>query len=270
MQAVAIESFQQLSERVIWPALLHSVWIGLVAASVSALILQSAGRLSHRARHAILLGAIALVVLGPAIATALERSRPHRRAAEGSPYWVITAGRPQAEEHVMTQAPKSSPMPSGELSLPRPSPFEFAAARASDCVRFASRARPFALTMWFLGVAIIAGFLALGARTVGRLSREADRASLFLDEKVRAMAHRIGLEATPSVFVHPRLEEPFLCGVFRPAIILPARLVTSCQSNVLDAILAHELAHAWRRDQFVNLAQRVIEMLLFFNPSASG
>ena len=68
MQAFAIESFQDMSTRWIWSALLHSVWISLFAASTAALIIQAAARLSHRARHAILLGAMALVIVGPPIA----------------------------------------------------------------------------------------------------------------------------------------------------------------------------------------------------------
>ena len=55
MQALAIEAFQGLSASLVWPALLHSLWIGLLAASVVALVFQAGTRLSHRARHVILL-----------------------------------------------------------------------------------------------------------------------------------------------------------------------------------------------------------------------
>ena len=81
--------------------------------------------------------------------------------------------------------------------------------------------RPVVLTTWFFGVAIIAGFLGLGARAVGQMCREADRASQPINEKARAMAQELGLRPAPSVLVHPRVEEPFLCGIVRPAILLP-------------------------------------------------
>ncbi len=39
------------------------------------------------------------------------------------------------------------------------------------------------------------------------------------------------------------------------------------RSDRLDAILAHELAHARRFDHIINLAQRMVEMFLFFHPA---
>ena len=41
MQALAIEAVKSLIAWFVWPALLHSLWIGLLAASVVALVLQA-------------------------------------------------------------------------------------------------------------------------------------------------------------------------------------------------------------------------------------
>ncbi len=74
------------------------------------------------------------------------------------------------------------------------------------------------------------------------------------------------LGEVPAVRVHPTLGEPCLCGVLRPVILLPGRWLATAGADGLDAVLAHELAHARRLDHLVNLALRLLETLLFFHP----
>ena len=50
-------------------------------------------------------------------------------------------------------------------------------------------------------------------------------------------------------------------------ILLPEAWLAERNGGLLEAILAHELAHARRRDHLVNLAQRLVEIPLFFNPA---
>ncbi len=267
MQAVAMDAFHELTARWIWLALLHSVWVGLVVAAVAAVILQASGRLSHRARHAILLVAGVLVILGPLVATILQDSNVVRTPAMSPPQWVVTARSAREAPAGAVEAARSEPAPVRRFVPPRLQPAELTTAWLNSAESLAARARPFVLSAWLCGVAIFAGFLALGARTVNRLRREAGAASPTIHEKADAMASRLGLRAAPPVLVHPRVEEPFLCGLFRPAIFLPAGLVASCPSDSLEAIVAHELAHARRLDHGVNLAQRLVEVLLFFHPA---
>ena len=65
----------------------------------------------------------------------------------------------------------------------------------------------------------------------------------------------------PPVLVHASLGEPCLCGILRPVILLPERWLATAHRESVDAVLAHELAHARRRDHLVNLGQRVLEIL---------
>lgn len=57
---------------------------------------------------------------------------------------------------------------------------------------------------------------------------------------------------------------PFLCGVFRPCLVLPPHYSIT-QSN-LD-IVDHELAHARRRDVLTALLMRVFGLVFWFNPA---
>jgi hypothetical protein len=78
MQALAIEAIEDLIAWLVWPALLHSLWFGLLTASVVALGFQTGTRLSHHARHGILLAALVLTILGPAVAAILLHATANR------------------------------------------------------------------------------------------------------------------------------------------------------------------------------------------------
>ncbi|MGZ4877328.1 MAG: M56 family metallopeptidase [Candidatus Angelobacter sp.] len=70
-----------------------------------------------------------------------------------------------------------------------------------------------------------------------------------------------------SVLVSERLEVPTAIGFRKPAIILPAWLLENTPAEELKYILLHELAHLRRRDDWTNLAQKILKALLFFLPS---
>jgi len=50
-------------------------------------------------------------------------------------------------------------------------------------------------------------------------------------------------------------------------VLLPASILTGTPPEMLDAIIAHELAHIRRLDLWVNLLQRIVETLLFYHPA---
>ncbi|CAN5837111.1 hypothetical protein BH24ACI4_BH24ACI4_27820 [soil metagenome] len=61
--------------------------------------------------------------------------------------------------------------------------------------------------------------------------------------------------------------EPAVVGVFRPRLLWPAGLSERLTDAELDAILAHELCHVRRRDNFGALMHVVVEILFWFHPA---
>ncbi len=70
-----------------------------------------------------------------------------------------------------------------------------------------------------------------------------------------------------SVLVSTQLEVPTAIGFYSPAVILPAWMLESTPAEELKYILLHELAHLSRRDDWTNLAQKILKALFFFLPS---
>jgi hypothetical protein len=62
------------------------------------------------------------------------------------------------------------------------------------------------------------------------------------------------------------LESPVSAGWLRPMVLLPVSLLTRMPVDLIEALLAHELAHVRRHDYLVNLLQSAIEALLFYHP----
>lgn len=268
MQAPALEAFRGLSGILAWFVLLHSLWIGLAVASLTALAFRAFPRLSPQSRHGILFAALALIALGiPAIATL------HYLHLAGSPVPIEPATPPMAAVAI-AEPPATAPQ---AMSPPQPAlPTEatlaatsFARSLKASCTRAASAAwaiQPFVLIAWSLAMASLGIVLVLGTTAVSRLRRDAIPAPKAVEERARMLARRLRLKAVPEVRVHAGLGEPCLCGIFRPAILLPGRWLASSRPETLDAVLAHELAHARRRDPLANLAQRALEAIFFFHP----
>jgi beta-lactamase regulating signal transducer with metallopeptidase domain len=70
-----------------------------------------------------------------------------------------------------------------------------------------------------------------------------------------------------SILVSERLEVPTAIGFRKPAVILPAWMLENTPPEELKYILLHELAHLRRRDDWTNLAQKILKALFFFLPS---
>ncbi|MUV14405.1 M56 family metallopeptidase [Noviluteimonas gilva] len=62
------------------------------------------------------------------------------------------------------------------------------------------------------------------------------------------------------------LDSPVVAGFWRPVVLLPMSVALRMPSELVEALLAHELAHVRRHDYLVNLLQRAAEALLFFHP----
>ncbi|MFO0890029.1 MAG: M56 family metallopeptidase [Isosphaeraceae bacterium] len=266
MQPIAAQASCGLNAEFIWLSLLHSVWIGLAAAGCVALVLQGRRTLSHRFRHAILLVCLSLVACGPpALAVGqLLAAWSSRDVPILSARVVVLPGPSGSPPEVLRDPPELTRPVDGSVPVRIVQSMAIVIARLGTGVR---DARTLLLTAWSLVILGLAAVLALGARRVNRLRREAEAAPAAVQERARRLGRRLRLRKVPAVRLHPRLSQPCLCGVLRPAILLPDHWFAAAEGGPLDAVLAHELAHARRLDHLVNVGQRLIEALYFFHPA---
>jgi beta-lactamase regulating signal transducer with metallopeptidase domain len=72
---------------------------------------------------------------------------------------------------------------------------------------------------------------------------------------------RVGL------MVSARQRSPLVLGFFHPVVLIPADLAGQSDLTEAQHVLAHELAHVRRFDDWANLFQHFIQAVLFFHPS---
>jgi len=88
-----------------------------------------------------------------------------------------------------------------------------------------------------------------------------------LPADIRSLIEEAQKSRAVSVLVSERLEVPTAIGFRKAAVILPAWMLENTPAEELKYILLHELAHLRRRDDWTNLAQKILKVLLFFLPS---
>jgi beta-lactamase regulating signal transducer with metallopeptidase domain len=67
--------------------------------------------------------------------------------------------------------------------------------------------------------------------------------------------------------VSSRVAAPMSLGFLHPAIVIPRTLVDTLSDSELEHVILHELGHLRRRDDWTNLAQKLIEALLPIQPA---
>jgi len=126
---------------------------------------------------------------------------------------------------------------------------------------------PWIVAIWSLGAALLALRMALGLAWVDRVRRaHAGAINPAWQARLDRLAARFGLRRDVSLRVVDDLDSPVAAGWWRPMVLVPAALIARMPPELLEALLAHELAHIKRHDYLINLLQSAIEALLFYHP----
>ncbi|QTC92668.1 M56 family metallopeptidase [Brevundimonas goettingensis] len=110
--------------------------------------------------------------------------------------------------------------------------------------------------------AVRAGQLALRTLGLRRFLRSTHPAPAGVLAGVAEIARRAAVP-TPVVRIADDGAEAMIAGLFRPALILPAALVSG---PALEAVCAHEMAHLRRGDHRALWAEEILLVLMAFNP----
>ncbi|MFD2367546.1 M56 family metallopeptidase [Pseudoduganella sp. GCM10020061] len=127
---------------------------------------------------------------------------------------------------------------------------------------------PLVLALWASGAGLLALRMVLGLAWVRSRSR-AGRSTRdpALQARLTRMAQRFGIGRPVALGVVGDLDSPVTAGWWRPVVLVPAALIARIPPELLEALLAHELAHIRRHDYLVNLVQSAIEIVLFYHPT---
>lgn len=89
---------------------------------------------------------------------------------------------------------------------------------------------------------------------------------LGLQESIRALSLGFQFRTWPTIWLLEDISQPFVWGLLRGSIYLPASFVGVSGSDRQRSILAHELGHIARFDAGVNLLQVLAQAVYWFHP----
>jgi len=227
-------------------ALLHFLWqgavIGLLLAAANLLLQRAEARLRYAA------ACVALVLmLGAVVSTFV---------------WMLPPS-----------APEVGPPRSLDLTFQTIAPSVVKAAPAIS-IDSPFRWKPWLdshltwlVSIWLTGVVILSLRIAGGWIFAQALKRRARPAEPPWQQTLTRLAIRFGIRGRIALCESVGARVPAVIGWLRPVILLPVSAMAGLTPQMIEAVLAHELAHIRRHDYLLNVLQTAVETILFYHPA---
>jgi beta-lactamase regulating signal transducer with metallopeptidase domain/archaellum component FlaC len=230
------ESFELLIPA-IGQALLHFVWQGALIGLLAAVALRGARHAKPQVRYAI--GCVAL--LACAVAPLLTAAFQFVDVAPAASIAVASTN-----DGVVLTVVGADATPDWQSRL--------------------AAWQPLIVAMWAAGASVFCLRTLFGVAWVRRM-RMAPQPPLQArwQASLDRLAEQVGVRAVALRIVEA-LDSPVAAGCLRPVVLLPLSVALRMPTHLVEALLAHELAHIRRHDYLVNLLQRAVEALLFYHP----
>jgi bla regulator protein blaR1 len=180
---------------------------------------------------------------------------------------LISLGSHLATAHPAAPAPTAVYFAMEEVSQPF-TPAVASVATAAPAPAHAGHLIPMLLAcVWLAGCAVVLSVWFVYWRRVSAILRAAtplhsgrEVEMLRRAEDAAALRTRIQLLASPSSL------GPGIYGIARPVLIWPAAVSQRLSDAHLESILAHEIAHVRRRDNFTAALHMLVEAIFWFHP----
>lgn len=238
-----------LTSSLAW-ALLDFVWQGVLVGCVAAAVLGLMRRARPQWRYGVACAALLLCAALP-VAGTMARMTAH---AGGT-----------GVDAVVPAGPEHGVAPAIVRLLPERAASIDWRARWHDSLQ---PRLPLVMSCWACGAGVLAMRLLLGLAWVRRRCRPgAYRIDAPWQATLARLAAEFGIARKVVLGIAGDLSGPVTAGWWRPVVLVPAALLTGMPAPLLEALLAHELAHVRRHDYLVNLLQSAIEILLFYHPA---
>jgi beta-lactamase regulating signal transducer with metallopeptidase domain len=236
---------------------INSAIIGSLIALSAAAAFRLAPSLHPRIRYAIAVGAFLAAVIFPVFATFQifdgnqpltlvvqnsEIESPEKTRFESANDFAV---RPSLNQ-TLNQNPSPAEAFSGEIPSKNP------------VIKISPTLSNIFLLLW-----LIVAFLLLAREIFGHLSFAGKRRKWRAADE--SLCRELQIPENARVYLSDG-ESPLAIGVFRPAIVLPARLCDDVHVEMTRQIVRHELNHLQWRDPTVNALLRIVRALFWINP----
>jgi len=229
--------------------LLHSVWQGLLGATISGIIILSTRKTRAAVRYNLLSVMFVCFILGSVI-TFLSQ--------------LNVAAVPMIGK-VAGLSPDSNIVASinGDNWLPAFHKDKFYQPVIYYADRYASLITGVWLFFFFLQMVRMSTGLHYANRLI---RRQVINPAEEWQERLQRLKESLGIRRIVSLMESGIVKVPIVVGVLKPVVLVPLGMLTRLSPTQVETVLLHELAHVRRRDFAMNILQRVAESFFFFNP----
>jgi membrane fusion protein, multidrug efflux system len=232
-------------------ALIHFVWQGAVLTLILLVTVKLLDVRAARLRYLLSVGTLLMMGMAPIITAML-----HHRGNSQSHYPVEMSGRsnPIIDEHTAINPINTTGRNVADLQKGSATPWNHSI-------------EVYILIAWLAGASILSTRLAIGFGVTLWIRVNVRPLPDEFEQRIRILGDRLTVHARRRVFACVRVGQAVAVGFIRPVVLIPASWLTLLTPQMIEAIIAHELAHIRRWDLWVNLLQRIIETLLFYHPA---
>lgn len=241
----------EILQAICW-TLIHSLWQGLIAAVVAALVITVTKRSAASLRYNLLLAVLMLFIL--AISMTAQRQ-------------LLSSANP-AGQAIHTYA-TSNAFSATEVTTGRPGHTGAVQQNRMEWFKaFGNEHASVIVWVWFLICLIKCSQLLTGFHYIRRLRyRNNYDVPPYWKERLVQLATKTGIRRSIAFLESELVKVPAVIGFLKPVLLVPAGLLSHLPPEQVEAILIHELAHIHRKDFLVNCLQSFIETFFFFNPA---
>lgn len=224
-------------------AVLHSFWQGILAYFLVKMILSFVPGHKSGARYGVAYCALSILFFGFLFSFFTE--------------WQVVSSMTQASSagHVQHNAPASVLAAWNQV-------FSF------KYIHLFQSYMPLIAVFYAVGVSLLCAKMLWNIVQIQHLRKQVMLPDSLLQQKFLQLKDQSGVRRNVLLRFSEKVNVPVMFGYLKPVILLPFSLMSKLDSQQLEAILLHELAHIKRNDYFWNLLQIVMETLMFFNPAA--
>ena len=245
--AFSNEFFQALC----W-TLMHSIWHGLIAAIITAVIVTLTKRSSASVRYNLLIAVLILFIFS----TGITAYRQFQFGGVTTDLMTIHPNdvRDAAVSFDKNEGPVSDEARDHNLT--------------GRLILFFNEHASTIVLVWFLFFLIKCTQLVVGLQYIHRIRHRRNyEVSLYWKKRLLELAEKTGIRHSILFLESELVKVPAVIGFLKPVLLVPVGLLSNLPPEQVEAILLHELAHIGRRDFLVNLLQTIMETLFFFNPA---
>jgi len=239
-----IELFWARPAQLLAETLFHFLWQGLALAFILAILMRTVR--SPQQRYAASLCVLIAMLAAPAVTYRALWARDVARSP------VVSAN--VVSRDIANGAVAGNPVPPTNQEQ-------------TNTVEWLAAIQPLCVALWMIGVVLFGTRLLVGY--VGTLWLRRDRLPLpaELAQRVAWLGRKLGVITRGRVFLSRHVDEAIAVGCLKPLVLVPLAWASELPPSVLEAVIAHELAHIRRWDLWATVLQRITESLLFYHPA---